>query len=167
LKELKNKRHETFCHEYLKDLNATRAYKDVYKTKNQRTAESAAQRLLSNVEVQRRVQELMDERSERVKIDADYVLNTIQEVAERCMQRAPVMVRLGKEMVQAIDEEGRHVWRFDSSGANKSLELLGKHLKLFTEKFEHSGSVDLSSLSDEKINELLKQYLNNEPPTKN
>ena len=30
---------------------------------------------------------------------------------------------------------------FDASGANRSLELIGKHLKLFTDKVEHSGEM--------------------------
>lgn len=40
-----------FCDEYLKDFNATRAYKDVYGAK-QHSAETAASRLLKNDEVQ-------------------------------------------------------------------------------------------------------------------
>ena len=49
------------------------------------------------------------------------------------------MVREGRNMVQAVDEEGRHVWEFNANGANKSLELLGKHLALFTDKTELTG----------------------------
>ncbi len=44
------------------------------------------------------------------------------------MQRAPVLNRKGE---QIQDEEGRNVWDFDSAGANRSFELLGKHLGLF------------------------------------
>jgi phage terminase small subunit len=78
---------------------------------------------------------------------ADYVLTGIREIAERCLQRAPVMVGRGDDRKQLVDDEGRHVWTFDSSGANKAFESLGKHLKLFTEKHEHTGSVGLN-LSD-------------------
>ena len=81
----------------------------------------------------------MNARAERTEITADYVLRGIQEIAERCLQRAPVMVGRGEDRQQAIDEEGRHVWTFDSSGANKAFENLGKHLKLFTDKVEASG----------------------------
>jgi hypothetical protein len=50
------------------------------------------------------------------------------------------MVRDGKELVQARDlETDEGIWQFDSAGANRSLELLGKHLGLFVEKVEHAG----------------------------
>lgn len=41
-----------FCDEYLKDFNATRAYKSVYGGVKQHSAETAASRLLKNDEVQ-------------------------------------------------------------------------------------------------------------------
>jgi phage terminase small subunit len=40
---------------------------------------------------------------------------------------------------QACDAEGEGVWEFDSSGANKSLELIGKHLGAFSDKIELTG----------------------------
>lgn len=49
------------------------------------------------------------------------------------------MVRIAGESVQAIDEEGRNVWQFDAKGANKSLELLGKHIGMFVERRELTG----------------------------
>jgi phage terminase small subunit len=50
-----------------------------------------------------------------------------------------------KKLKQKVDEEGNFVYEFDSTGANKALELLGKHLALFTEKTSntHSGSVQI------------------------
>lgn len=128
---------EAFCQEYLKDLNATQAA--IRAGYSEDSARSIASEHLTKPNIQARLQQLMDERSERVKLDADYVLSNLMEITERCMQRAPVMVRRGKVMVQLQDEECRDVWRFDSNGANKALELLGKHLKLFTEKHEHTG----------------------------
>lgn len=47
------------------------------------------------------------------------------------MQRAPVTDRKGE---QVTDEEGRAVWTFDAKNANRALELLGKHLGIFTDK---------------------------------
>ena len=46
----------------------------------------------------------------------------------------PVMVRGDNGM----EESGEY--KFDSSGANRSLELIGKHFKLFTDKIDHSSS---------------------------
>jgi hypothetical protein len=50
--------------------------------------------------------------------------------------------REAKEHVQKIDEAtGEGVWEFDSSGANRSLELLGKHLRMFVDKVELDATV--------------------------
>jgi phage terminase small subunit len=133
---------EAFVREYLVDLNATQAaIRAGYSAK---TANEQGARLLANVSIASAVQAAMDARSERTEITADYVLAGIKEIAERCLQRAPVMVGRGEDRQQVVDEEGRHVWTFDSTGANKAFENLGKHLKLFTDKVEHSGEMNLT-----------------------
>ena len=151
---------EAFCQEYLKDLNGTQAAMRAGYTDKPATAKVQASRLLSNDNVVARIQALMDERLDRTRIDQDYVLTSLKVVAERCLQRAPVMVRRGREFVQMVDEEGRNVWRFDSMGANKSLELLGKHLKLFTEKHEHTGPdgkpIEFRTMTDDQLEAKIK-----------
>jgi phage terminase small subunit len=69
--------------------------------------------------------------AERLGIDAEYVTRGFIEVAERSLQRKPVMVRQGKDFVQATDENGEGVWTFDAGGACRSLENLGKTLPDF------------------------------------
>lgn len=97
---------------------------------------------MENHEVMRVINDMLKKKAEKCQVDAEYVIKNLLEVVERCMQRAPVLDFVPKEgMVQAQDEAGRDVWQFDSKGAAKALELLGKHLKLFTEKHEHSGTV--------------------------
>lgn len=133
---------EAFVREYLVDLNGTQAaIRAGYSAK---TANEQAARLLAKASVAEAVQAGMDARAERVDLTADYVLAGIREIAERCLQRVPVMVGRGEDRAQMIDEEGRHVWTFDSTGANKAFENLGKHLKLFTDKVEHSGEMNLT-----------------------
>ncbi len=132
-----NPKQEAFCQEYLKDLNATQAA--IRAGYSEKTAGSQGHDHLKKPEIIARLQELMDARSERTQIDADYVLSSLKVVAERCLERAPVMVQRGKEWVQKTDDEGRDIWQFEAGGANRALELLGKNLKLFTEKHEVSG----------------------------
>jgi phage terminase small subunit len=55
---LQNKRHEKFCHEYIKDMNATQAAIRTGYSKN--TANRIGSRLLSNVDIKARVKELRD-----------------------------------------------------------------------------------------------------------
>lgn len=48
-----NKRHKRFCDEYLKDFNATRAYKAIYPTAKDTTAATNGGKLLRNAQVSR------------------------------------------------------------------------------------------------------------------
>ena len=116
-----------FVQEYLKDLNATQAA--IRAGYSQKTAYSIGQRLLSNVEISNAINSAMSERSERTALTADYVLQNLHEIAQRCMQKSPVMVK-GE---QAIDEEGRHLLTFDAKNALRALELIGKHMGMFSD----------------------------------
>jgi phage terminase small subunit len=130
-----------FVEEYLIDLNGTQAAMRAGYSK--RTANEQAARMLAKASVREAVAAAQLERSERTQITADYVLSNLAEIVERTMQRAPVMEGRGEDRAQAKDDEGRHVWDFNASGANKALELLGKHLALFTDKHQHSGEMTL------------------------
>lgn len=132
-----NPKQAAFVREYLVDLNATQAAVRV--GYSEKTAKQQGSRLLTNADIRAAVDAAQQGRSERTKITADYVLENLQEVLERCMERAPVLVRQGREMVQLVDEDGRNVWEFNANGANKSLELLGRNLAMWTERTEVSG----------------------------
>jgi len=145
-------RQQAFIDEYLIDMNATQAYKRAgYKCKNDKVAEVSSCQLLRNPIISRAIEEKLQERSARTEITADYVLTGLQEVAERCLQKKPVMVfdKVDKCMKQATqeveDETGQvveaSVWTFDSTGANRAFELIGKHLQLFTDKLKVDGSM--------------------------
>lgn len=97
---------------------------------SEKYADRTAWRLLHIPAIAEVIEEAQQARSRRTHITADYVLSSLKAVADRCMQA---------EMV--LDHKGNPTgeFRFDSGGANKSLELLGKHLKLWTDKMEVSG----------------------------
>lgn len=126
-----------FVAEYLVDLNATQAA--LRAGYSARTAAAIGAENLTKPEISEAIRAAEAERKQRVTVDQDYVLNTLTEVVERCMQRAPVMIRRGKEVVQLIDEEGRHVWRFDAKHVVAAAALLGKHLGPFVDKVEVGG----------------------------
>ena len=127
-----------FVDEYLVDLNATQAA--IRAGYSDRNADKIASQLLGKSRVAAAIASAKSERSARVSVSADYVVNNLVEIVVRCMQRAPVMTMKGE---QVVDDEGRNVWRFDAKGANKSLELLGKHLGMFTDKIEADVKQDV------------------------
>ena len=135
---------ERFYQEYPVDFNATKAA--IRAGFSKRTAYSQGQRLLKDVEIQAEISRIVKKLAESAEINAEWVLKNLKEIAERCMQKVPVMKfdRESKSMKQVIDEEsGEGLWQFDSSGANRSLELIGRRLGMFKDKSEHSGSVML------------------------
>ncbi len=129
---------KTFVREYLVDLNATQAA--IRAGYSQKRASELGYQLLQKTTVQQEIQKAMDARAKRTEITADYVLQGLKTVADRCMQGEPVTDREGNPTGE---------WRFDSGGANRALELLGKNLKLFTDKMEHSGTVTFEQLLDQ------------------
>lgn len=111
---------QRFVQEYLIDLNATQAaIRAGYKHPDM------GRQLLTKTHVQEAIEAAKAERAKRTELTTDYVLNGLRDVAERCRQAEP-----------ALDREGNPTgeYRFDSSGANRALELLGKHLGIFIEK---------------------------------
>lgn len=120
-----------FVRQYLVDLNATQAA--IRAGYSERTASRIGPQLLGKTCVREAIEKAQAKRARRVEVTQDYVLSNLVEVVERTMQRAPVTDRKGE---QVTDEEGRAVWTFDAKGANRALELLGKHLGIFTDKLK-------------------------------
>ena len=119
---------EAFCEEYMIDMNATQAA--IRAGYSEDTARQIGSENLSKPYIADRIVSLRVEQSSRTLVTADYVINGLLEVHKRCLQAEPVMVR-GDE---GMEESGE--FKFEHSGANKSLELLGKHLGIFTDKLD-------------------------------
>lgn len=122
----------TFCEEYLIDLNATAAA--IRAGYTEKSARVTACKMLTNANIGKKISELMAMRSKSTNISAKWVIESLKTVANRCMTEEQVMVR-GSDGMEPSGE-----YKFDSSGANRSLELIGKHLKLFTDKIDHTSS---------------------------
>ena len=156
-------RWQLFAREYVIDLNGTKAA--IAAGYSEKTAEAAASRLLRNVKVQALIDKLTAERAKRLDITADRVLEELSRMAFANMldymgvqQNGSAFVDLSKltreqaaaiqeitvdEYTEGRGEEARQVkrTRFKLADKRGSLELLGKHLKIFTDKVEHSGQV--------------------------
>jgi phage terminase small subunit len=142
------KKQQAFVNEYLVDLNATQAAIRAGYSKS--TSYSIGNENLNKPEIATAIQSAMDKRSKRVEIDADYVLGTIVSTIERCKQAEPVMDKAGNHLTTETEDGGEALaYRFDASGVLKGAELLGKHLKLFTDKVEVTGAVTLNVTPDD------------------
>jgi phage terminase small subunit len=126
---------ERFIQEYLIDLNASQAALRA----GYRNGGSGSQ-LIRKDHVSRAVEAAKEARANRMKVTADYVLENLKTVVERCLQHEPVEKwnpeRRKREHV--TDTSGNPLYQFDSTGANRALELIGRHLGLFKDKIEHS-----------------------------
>lgn len=136
-------RQQAFIREYLVDLNATQAA--IRAGYSQKTAQEIGAENLSKPMIAAAIQAAMDKRAQKTDITAEYVLRTIKETIERCAQAEPVRDREGNETGE---------YRFEHAGVLKGCELLGKHLKLFTDKTELTGKdggpIELTALSPEE-----------------
>ena len=100
----------------------------------------------------------MDERSKRVEIDSDYVLNTIRETVDRCRQVRPVLDREGNPvLVETPSGDITPAFTFEPNAVLKGCELLGRHLKMFTDKLEVKVNATLAERY-KKARERLQQH---------
>lgn len=106
---------DSFCREYLVDLNATQAC--IRAGYSKKTASVIGAENLVKPNISERIQELMTERSKRTEISSDWVLKGIKELTDTLVASE------------------------DPSKAYKGYELAGKHLKLFTDKIEQDTTL--------------------------
>lgn len=158
---------EQFCQEYIN--GGFNGYKAAVKAGySEKGARVAASRLLTYDNISRRIADLMKTRATKLEITADLVLSEILKLASVDLGKAydskgnllpiheiPEDVRKAMAGVKVFEEfdgvgrdrikvgEVREVKFWDKT---KALELLGKHLKLFTDKIEHSGKITLAEL---------------------
>ncbi|WP_339053533.1 terminase small subunit [Arsenophonus endosymbiont of Crataerina pallida] len=159
---------EAFCREYLIDLNATQAA--IRAGYSEKTAKDIACQNLAKLNIQKRIQDLMEERKNRIEVNADYVLKRLVDIDQM-------------DVIDIFDESGDlrpikdwpKVWRTTLSGFDiaairvdgaeallkkikwpdkiKNLELLGKHVSVqaFRDqiKNEHDVVGTLSDLMDD------------------
>lgn len=167
-------RQRRFVEEYLVCLNATKAAITAgYSTRN---ASRIGPELLGKTWVAEAISAAMKGRSERTELTQDMVVDELRRLAFANMldyitihQDGSVVVDLSKvnrdrgaaiqdvtvdECVEGRGKEARAVkrTRFKLSDKARSLELLGRHLAMFTDNLKLNGELALRELSDEDLN---------------
>jgi phage terminase small subunit len=108
---------KVFCEEYIKDSNGTQAaIRAGYSVVS--AQQTAAANMLKHV-VKDYIVELQTKRSVETKIDAAWVLLSAKKVYDRCMQEEAVTDREGNVKGE---------YKFEHSGANAALGIIGKHI---------------------------------------
>ena len=80
---LKNEKHERFCQEYAKSLNATESYKKSgFKSKNEESIRRMGSKLLSRVDIKQRIRELTEPLDNKAIAD----IQEIQEMLTKTMR---------------------------------------------------------------------------------
>jgi len=144
-----------FVAEYLIDLNATQAA--IRAGYSPKTAQIIAAQNLSKLIIQEAIQRAMSERLERTGITADMVVKELAKLGFSNMksftQWGPGGVKLKSseeltddeascvaEVSESVTESGGTI-RFKLHDKKGSLELLGKHLGMFTEKIDINANM--------------------------
>ena len=166
-----------FADEYLMDLNATRAYKAAYpKVKKDSTAAQAGSRMLRNVKVADYIRERMEEREKRTEITQDRVLKELArlgffdarklfdekgrplEISELDDETAASIV--GMDVMDIYEGSGEdrefigYLKKYKLPDKLKALELIGRHLGMFKDKVEMSGTLESEKT---KLDDLISQ----------
>ena len=171
-----------FANEYLIDLNATRAYKAVYKSvKKDETARTNGSRLLTNANIADYINERMKKREQRTEITQDKVLKelakigfanlndyleykTAKAVVEHDENGEPVIdytqiidvidsSEVDTSIIQEVSISKDGTFKFKLYDKQKALELIGKHLGMFTDKVELSGRLNSDVLIEIGVDE--------------
>ena len=117
---------DMFIKEYLIDLNATQAA--IRAGYSPKTAENIGWENVRKPQIAKEIEKRMNKRAEKVAITAENVLQSIIDIRDCASAK---MALTSKTTGEKIGET-----MLDINGALRANELLGKHLKLFTDKVE-------------------------------
>ncbi len=162
-----------FVDEYLKDLNATQAaIRAGYSAK---TAGQIGEENLKKPEIALAIEKAKQERSERTKIDADWLLNRLADEAEadladiyfesgalKPVHMWPKIWRQGlvagvKHRQEKVhgggDDEYAEVTEVKLADRNSIKKMIGDHIgvQAFKQQLEHKHTHELEELTDEQL----------------
>ena len=152
---------ERFCEEYLVDLNATQAA--IRAGYSEKTAKDIACQNLAKLNIQERIAGLRKEQSERTQITADRVVEELKYIGlaniKNYVDKSAKGFVTFKDIDEISEEDARAIEaiksdykegkiEFKMHSKTKALEMLGRHLAMFTDKLEHKGRIEAVIVSD-------------------
>jgi len=122
--------HQRFADKYFETLNGKESA--IYAGFSEDTAKQQAWQLLQREDIQEYLQSLRAEYAEKSGISKQWIIERFKHISDACVQAEPV-----------FDNEGNPTgeYRFDSAGANKSTEMLGKIIGVFEKDNEQRKDV--------------------------
>ena len=135
-----------FADEYLIDLNATRAYRAVYKNiKNDGVARRNGSRLLTNADIKKYIDDRLEEIHNEKTADAQEVMEYLTSVLRGESTSEEIVVEgCGDGCSEARTMEKKP----SEKDRLKAAELLGKRFGLYTDKVEMDADMDLNITID-------------------
>lgn len=128
-----NAKQQKFAREFLKDFNGTRAYKSVYKSKNDNNAATSASRLLRNVKVQQELSDIMHQTKLADIMDIDDIIKRLSDIAsgeplKSIFKRTNHDPKTGKDKVEF---DSITIATPEVEDQLKAIEMLGRYYKIF------------------------------------
>lgn len=143
-----NARQKAFCEYYVALGNATEAAKKAgYSVK---TAKSIGQRLLTNVDLQQYIQELMGKEEEKRMASADEVIKFLTASMRGELQEEVVVVEGEGDGCSSARIVKKQI---GSKDRIKAAELLGKRHLLFSEKVKVEGNIPVMIVGEEELDD--------------
>ena len=159
------KKQKRFIEEYLIDLNATQAA--IRAGYSPDTAKSIGSENLTKPDIQARIAKAMAERSRRTGVNADRVVMELAKIAfvnaNDVIDMETATVKAGALPEDTAAIQSVKIKTFGEDGLEReikmadklrALELLGRHLGMFKDKVELSGSLETEKT---KLDDLLQQ----------
>lgn len=165
---------QRFVNEYLKDLNATQAA--IRAGYSEKTAHVQGPRLLGNVSIKAAVDAAIARRNKRLEVSQDKVVRELAKIGladiKDYLSYRTEKTQVGVdeegnpifdyqpiiEMIHSDDADGtviqevslsqKGVFSFKLADKMKALELLGRHLGMFTDNVNLSGEVGVKVVDD-------------------
>ena len=132
----RTRKRQRFVDEYIVDLNATKAAERAGYSK--KTANEQGSRLLKNPTVKAAIERKLQKQAEDSELRAQDIIDGIRATIRRCEG-------LGAD--------------FQPFAVLKGYELLGKHLKMWTDKLRVEGSLSLGPMTEKQMQERITELL--------